>query len=116
MSGNDGRRRGAHPQHRRGEETRVSGTRTGGREAPNGGRNAWMFGARTAAETCGHGGRTNSTEGERSEGDCELSRGPRGTKAVSLGQESPPPQQACRILVVNERGRGYNPPWERRTV
>ena len=72
MSGNNGRRRGAHPQHRRGEETRVQGTRTGGRDAPNGGRNAWMCGARTAAETCGQGGHTNSTEAERSEGDCEL--------------------------------------------
>jgi len=37
MSGNDGRSRGAHPQHRRKEETRVSGTRTGGRDASNGG-------------------------------------------------------------------------------
>ena len=85
MSGNDEWRRGAHPHHRRGDETRVPGTRTGGRDAPNGGRNAWMCGARTAAETCGQGGHTNSTEAERSEGDCELARGPCGTKAVSMG-------------------------------
>jgi len=45
MSGNDGRSRGSHPQHRRKEETRVPGTRTGGRDASNGGADGWRTGA-----------------------------------------------------------------------